>query len=211
MSMETENDSHGLNSKVVFFLLLAILALPTLFFVAKSYAQLNTILEEIKKPIALKAPMLLSQDTQALIRTDRAQFDSLARVTLEHDIMTYRHQRTTAFLATRTWIRFMSLMFGAILVVIGGGFVLGRISAPSFSGQFSFKDAGASVATSSPGLVLVICGIILISIPNLSAQRIETDDTSSYFAQSSNAIEPSKEAVEKSISEIKSKFNLTLR
>lgn len=146
-----------------------------------------------------------------MFKTKRANFDSLARVTLEHDVMSYRHQRTTAFLATRTWMRFMSLMFGAILVVIGGGFVLGRIPAPSFSGQFSFKDVGASVATSSPGLVLVMCGIILISIPNLSNQRIDTDDTSSYFAQSNNAVEPSEEAVEKSLSEIKSQFNIAPR
>ena len=75
----------------------------------------------------------------------------------------------------------MSLMFGAILIVIGSAFVLGKITSPPSRGRIGLKEFGVAVVTSSPGLMLIVFGVILVAIPNISNQQIKIDDTSTYL------------------------------
>ena len=110
----------------------------------------------------------------------RLAFLAKARVALERDIVVYRHQRTSAAHATRTWMRFMSLIFGTMLVVNGSVFILGRVNAARTDGKIQWQDITVSVASSSPGIILAALGCVLIAIPNLPNQRIEIDDTSTY-------------------------------
>ncbi len=196
---------YGLNEKIVFFVLLGILLIPSVFFIAQSYFQLNNVLLNINQTIKLNTSSIL---TGPAVGKDHNILTILSRVSLEHDVMMIRHQRATAFLATRTWMRFMSLNFGAILVVIGSGFVLGKISSPEFKGEFTYEKIGASIATSSPGLVLVFCGMVLIAIPNLSSQRIDTDDTSSYIDKGHFDTEDKASKKAKVVNEIREKFKL---
>jgi len=205
MKNENEKRIYGVNAKYVFFVLLGILLFPSLFFVAKSYTQLNTIMSTLNSPLNLNTPTLLMSNLNS---TDLVDYKIQVQASLEHDVMVYRHQRATAFLATRTWMRFMSLIFGSILVVIGSAFVLGKISAPSFTGELSYKEVGASVATSSPGLILVLCGMFLIAIPNLSSQRINVDDTSSYVSKGTEVTNPDINHMNSVISEIRKNKNL---
>lgn len=158
----------------LFSTLLAVLLLPSAFFIGVSYVQLNQVLVTINKPMESKAAELLAS-TAADGKID------IAAVFLERDVMAYRHQRTTALLATRTWMRFMSLIFGALLVVIGCSFVLGRVSGPVYEGEVSVSEVSGNLKSSSPGLFLIAAGIVLVAIPNLSTQMIQTDDASSYF------------------------------
>lgn len=124
-------------------------------------------------------------------------FFERATIALEHDVMLLRKQRSATLLATRTWMRFMSLIFGAILVVIGSAFILGRVTATPTDGQFSLADLSLNLSSSSPGIFLTAFGAILISIPNLSQQRIETNDTSTYVevsvASSTNQYEQKRD------------------
>ena len=179
MSSLTEASSVGPSrepplERWLFILLLALLIMPSLFFVVRSYSQVGDVLATINTPLTLQ--------TEALLDSSREMTSSeRASLVLEHDVITHRHQRATAFIATRTWMRFMSLMFGSLLVMIGCAFVLGRVSSPDYQAEASASSLKASLKSSSPGLFLIAAGIILVAIPNLSAQRIETDDTASYF------------------------------
>ncbi len=208
MNTENSNTVHGLKVKFVFFVLLAILLIPSMYFIVQSYFQLSSILISINETPKLKTLSLLTEKGEVV---NQSIYSIKSRVSLEHDVMVYRHQRTTAFLATRTWMRFMSLIFGAILVVIGSGFVLGRITSPAFTGELSFKELGASVATSSPGLLLVICGLVLIAIPNLSNQRIETNDSSSYISKEGGSVEVNEQQMSDTISDIRRRYNFNGR
>lgn len=173
--MDSENSILGLKSKSIFFILLLILLIPSGFFIKMSYSQLNEILININQTPKLEVPKLFL----------KGDFE-IHKVALEHDVMSYRHQRAKVLLATRTWMRFMSLIFGAILIVIGSGFILGRITGPNFKANVSFQELGASVVSSSPGLFLVFFGIILMAIPNVSTQTITTVDKSTYIQGTAN-------------------------
>lgn len=193
----------GLNEKTVFFILLGILLIPSIFFIYQSYSQLNIILNDINTPPTLISTSILSNGSE------RPQKDmSHYNVLLEIDVMKYRHQRTTAFLSTRTWMRFMSLIFGAILITIGSGFVLGKIKSQEIKSEFTFKDLGANIATSSPGIILVFCGVILIAIPNLSNQRIDTNDTSTYILKQLDSNSYVNHDKQRTLDEIRKRHNL---
>ncbi|MCG7962297.1 MAG: hypothetical protein N0E54_06325 [Candidatus Thiodiazotropha taylori] len=168
----------GLSERTVFFILLGILLVPSIFFISQSYSQLRVILNDINTQ-----PSLISTQILNKLSTHSQQEMPNFNVLLEIDVMKYRHKRTTAFLSTRTWMRFMSLIFGVILITIGSGFVLGKIKSQEIKSEFTFKDLGANIATSSPGIILVFCGVILIAIPNMSNQRIDTNDTSTYMSK----------------------------
>lgn len=104
--------------------------------------------------------------------------------------MQHRHHRSSSALLTRTWMRFMSLIFGSILVVIGSAFVLARIEVRKTTGRLQLQDVGASLRSSSAGLFLVFIGAALISIPNLASQRIDVSDTSTYIAKYFSTADP---------------------
>ncbi len=68
---------------------------------------------------------------------------------------------------------------------VGSAFILGKIStADPNSGEVTFGDIKGSFATSSPGIALVLMGVLLISVPHFSGQQITTNDTSSFIAKS---------------------------
>jgi hypothetical protein len=183
--MESNNDSGSLNGKIIFFILLAILLIPSIFFITKSYQQLERTRGEITEEIQLQSKSIKFVSETA--SSDRILLSELiARVALEHDVIKLRHKRAVAFIETRTWMRFMTLVIGVILVVVGGSFILGRITAPNFVGKAGAGELSLSFASSSPGIILVSFGTILISIPNLASQSIETVDKPTYFNSSSD-------------------------
>ncbi|NKB32627.1 MAG: hypothetical protein GKR91_05965 [Pseudomonadales bacterium] len=166
-------------NRLIFWLLFALLMLPSTFFVLTSYQQLNSVLESVNEPISLS---IEESDYLADLTTENIEASLLYR--LESDVMRYRHQRTVAFISTRTWMRFMSFIFGTILVMLGAGYILGKVTGPVFSAEGEASNIRMAWSTSSPGIVLVVCGVILILIliPNFSNQRIETDDSPSYVS-----------------------------
>jgi len=174
-----DNKIFGIHAGVVFFILLAVLVVPSGWFVYKSFGKLDQILLTIAETPVSETDKLLQ-----LPATANKVFETRSIVALERDVIRNRLHVTRVALATRTWMRFMSLIFGAILVVIGAAFILGKISTrDSNTGEFSFGDVKGSLATSSPGLALVLMGALLIVVPNFSTQTITTNDTGSFIAK----------------------------
>lgn len=169
----------GIYPWVVFLGLFLVLVVPSSIFIFNSFGKLDEILLSISKPPVSETDKLFN-----LPVSEDKIFSSRAIVALERDVIYNRLHVTKAALATRTWMRFMSLVFGAILVVIGAAFILGKISTKDTNtGEFSFGDVKGSLATSSPGLMLVFMGSLLIAVPNFSTQSITTNDTGSFIAK----------------------------
>src|SRR5690606_6549870 len=121
----------------------------------------------------------LLESSQDKVTEDNFQVHAL--VALERDVMQHRHQRASTLLATRTWMRFMSLVFGATLIIVGASFVLGQITAPHSTGNAEFQSIKLSLASSSPGLFVIVLGSILVGIPNLASQPIDVRDAPTYL------------------------------
>jgi hypothetical protein len=178
----------GIDQRFVFLLIFGLMFVPYVWFLWDGYHRLDGIL--IRTEIGLPA-VKSGLRSQALLTSLEARalpvesIDVLARTALEHDTLMLRHERASASLAMRTWLRFMSLIFGAILVLIGSAFVMGRISDPKAESSLSGEGPGLKLAVKStyPGLVLASLGALLIAVPNLAQQSIEVNDTSSFFGR----------------------------
>ncbi len=174
--------------RFVFGFLLLILVIPSGIFIYMSYQELGKELSVIAEngtslatlQTTLKSTQFVKEHANDL--PDLSRYLIQAQIVLESDVMTLRQERAAASLATRTWMRFMSLIFGAIIIVIGAAFALGRVTGPLTRGSVKLKDIGISFLSSSPGLILAILGAILIAIPNVTQQVIETNDQSTYLA-----------------------------
>ena len=195
----------GIPAWIVFLLLLAILVIPSGYFVYKSYDQLDDILVQISD-----RPLQTNQDPTEYLEQLSDGLDTNARpmIFLEVLAMANREGRAAAGLATRTWMRFMSLIFGVILIAIGAAFVLGHITTVPSKASVGFSDFRISIASSSPGLFLVAFGIVLIAIPNLSSQVISVSDASIYAGgpggtTSTEYAMDKKEAVERIMTRLK--------
>lgn len=180
------NKVFGVSLPLVFGILIAVLLGTSGFFLYKSYSQLNNVLGLIWEQEVLHTVKLLSNDDEFELKssTEEKLFELQLRATLEHDTMILRQHLTRAALSTRTWMRFMSLMFGSILIVIGSTFILGKVSSDDAStAKVESRGWKGSLSTSSPGVLLVFFGVVLVAIPNISSQIIESNDTSSFFSK----------------------------
>jgi hypothetical protein len=166
----------GVKPQIVFLVIVLILLIPSGFFTLKSFNQLEDVLGIIETPVSAVAVPIIEKDE------DPEVWKSRVLAELEKHVIGQRHAQVRAMLATRTWLRFMSLIFGAIMVVIGASFAIARVS-----GQLSTAEAGTgdwkiAFSTSSPGLMLAFLGAILIVVPNVSKQRIEFSDQAVYIS-----------------------------
>lgn len=166
----------GVPRQMVFGIMLIVLLIPSGIFIYKSYDQLGKIILDLGDTPVLNTATLLNQDHS----DDLPAFRAKVLISLENDVMALRHQRSVSYIKTRTWLRFMSLIFGSIMIVIGSAFVLGKITGPSTEAKLTFKEIGLSFLSSSPGLFLAFLGTILVIIPNVTSQPINVDDSATY-------------------------------
>lgn len=170
----------GMNPAVVFLLLFAVLVIPSGLFIWDSFGELEQVQANIYDlpPSSAKAVI---EDTRG---TDPQNNMDVLRtlIALETDATAWRTHRLQAFTATRTWLRFMSLLFGAILVIIGASFILGKITTPENRTDVTIGDQfKTSMVTSSPGLVLILFGVILIIFRAGFDEKITATERATYI------------------------------
>ena len=152
----------GLSSRVLFWAMFAVVVIPFLGFFWQSFDLLRSNLNDINSSLGSEAARLLADTDELNEESTRLAFLTKAWVALEHDIMMHRQQRTDWAFAARTSVRFMSLIFGAVLITSGTVFVLGRVAAPRTDANFQWQDVKVSFMSSSPGLAMIILGCLLI-------------------------------------------------
>ena len=183
----------GLFPRMLFrFMSLLVVGAFAWFFV-QSMLLLNENLDRIRsKTRSQQTAKLLESRHELSDQHSRLSFLAKSRVALEHDVTFYRHVRTSSALMTRTWMRFMSLAFGTLLVANGSLFVLGRVTAPQTDASVQWQEVRVSLVSSSPGLVLAFLGCFLIAVPNITKQRIDARDASVYMQEAEDTA-PAKE------------------
>jgi len=170
-----KNRIVGVPSPIVFWTVFVVVLIPSSWFVATSYIGLQDILAKLHATQSSQAIEYYKEN-----RTDKAS-DLMIRAHLEYDSLWNRQGRTISFLATRTWLRFMSSAFGAILIFVGSIYLLCRIEASSSDMNADYGGFKFSVVSSSPGIIMLIVGATLMAIPNIVDQPIETIDGASYL------------------------------
>ncbi|MCG8509694.1 MAG: hypothetical protein MI741_10755 [Rhodospirillales bacterium] len=170
----------GMNPALVFLLLFAVMVIPSGLFIWDSFGELEKVQQKIYElpPSMAKAAIDETEGTSLKSNLDIVR----TLVALETDASAWRTHRLQAFTATRTWLRFMSLLFGAILVIIGASFILGKITTPDSNVDLSVGDKfKTSMVTSSPGLILILFGVALIVFRSGFDEKITATEGATYI------------------------------
>ncbi len=168
----------GIRPKVIFFLGFAAAALPSVGFLLASYLTLEQTVELIHANQSratlnyLRGLSTQPNNADTLRETIRAYLD--------YDTLSNRQGRANSALASRTWLRFMSMGFGAMLAFVGAVFVLAKIETKvdnTLGAQEPRIGVAISVRSTSPGIVMVLIGALLIAAPLFARQNITTWDS----------------------------------
>jgi len=171
---------NKLSERFVFWVGTAIVVVLVIFFTFKSWSQFDALTDRLTNPPDSMAEQISLQ----LSDEDASPNEFWVTAALEHDARSKRYHLLQSFLHSRTWIRFMSMSFGAVMIAIGSVFVLARINTP----QSSQVDAGLpqvklAVNSSSPGVIMAALGVLLMLIPNISpTQEIDFSDGGIYLS-----------------------------
>ena len=168
----------GIKPRVVFFLGFAAVAIPSVGFLLASYFTLEQTVDLIHAN--------QSRETLNYLRslsTEPNNADTLRetiRAYLDYDTLNNRQGRANSALASRTWLRFMSMGFGAVLAFVGAVFVLAKIETrvdSTLGAEEQSIGMGISVRSTSPGIIMVLIGALLIAAPLFARQKITTWDS----------------------------------
>lgn len=168
----------------VFWIIFVAISVMSIWFIYTSHDGLAEIIDELHMDEKSTTENFLVGKTQQVVDMDKLEL--VARTSLEYDTLNKRHEMTSSYLATRTWLRFMASAFGAILIFIGSIFVLSKIETrvPTvFTVGGEEKAQNFNLNTTSPGLILALFGSLLMLLPLMVKQNISTDDTASFFAK----------------------------
>lgn len=156
-----------------------ILALTAFFFLA-SLGQLIFLHDRIWRGSeqALKAV----PDTLAGARPEDAlaasSFDALAE--LELYVLERRYHQANVFLMSRVWVRYLGFVTGMILALIGAIFVLGKLREPRYDVKTRMPGGQFSFSGTSPGLLLVLVGLLLMGTTMIVHRPIDVRDKAIY-------------------------------
>lgn len=179
----SDTNIMGVSSKVVFWTVFVTVLIPSIWFIVSSYSGLQKILTNLYS----------AQSLQTIEYFKNNEIDTSSNLALlahlEYDTFSNRQGRSISFIATRTWLRFMSSGFGSILIFVGSIFLLCRIESSNFNMNAESGSVKASVVASSPGIAMLFVGAVLMLSPTIVDQPIETNDGSSYiFTSHENTI-----------------------
>lgn len=106
---------------------------------------------------------------------------------LEADIVRHRYSQVNATLLMRAWTRSVGFVTGMILALLGALFILAKLSEAQT--QLGGEAAGskATLATSSPGIVLAVLGTTLMLVTLTVDFRYGTSDVPVYLPRAAPA------------------------
>ena len=163
-------------------------------FLVFSYSHLASILSTINQSSHSALQPLLDSSYPPPTDAQADQylfFLTKIQASLESDVVANRHKRAATALNSRTWMRAMSLAFGAVLSIVGAAFVLGGITFSRTEGKFRSGDLRVELASRSPGLFILVLGVVLILAPNFSRQSISIDEKAIYLGSQTLIADPS--------------------
>ena len=178
----------GIRSSVIFWAVFVSVVLPSAWFIYISYSGLNEIISSLNSAYSKTTIPYLAQHSE---QRDTIIIHDIVRAHIDFDTLSNRQARANSLLATRTWLRFMSSGFGSVLIFVGAVFLLSRIESLSKT-AISAQNANSifHLTTSSPGIIMVLIGALLMISPNFSEQTIEVRDPKPLLAAQSTVQVP---------------------
>ena len=113
-------------------------------------------------------------------RLKARQFEVRSR--MEEFIVTQRYHQANVLLMSGLWVRYLGFITGMVLALVGASFVLGKLREPAqkLSGKFSIIDI--SLRTTSPGVIMVLLGVVLMFATILDKDYYQVTDGNIYLS-----------------------------
>lgn len=165
------------------FMMGAIAVIGVFFFVA-SLVQLYYLHSQVGHAgLDLRPVFAVFESTQAGQRA-AADADYLRWKTsalLEQDVIARRYHQVNSAMLARVWTRYLGFVTGMILALVGAVFILGKLREEATKLEAEGQGLKASLATSSPGIVLAVLGTGLMAITLVVPFEIATRDRATYL------------------------------
>jgi hypothetical protein len=162
----------------------ALLLALAFFFFASSFWQLYYINQSILRmptidiqPASGNTLMANAQTFDDALRARKLEVES----NMEVFIVTQRYHQVNVMLMSGLWVRYLGFITGMILAIVGASFVLGKLREPpqKLEGKFSIIDV--SLRTTSPGIILVVLGVVLMFATLMDKDVYEVNDRNIYL------------------------------
>ncbi|MEM7112301.1 MAG: hypothetical protein AAF614_07705 [Chloroflexota bacterium] len=108
-----------------------------------------------------------------------AEFE--AAIILESYVIERRYHQANTLLMTMAWIRYLGFSTGMILAVVGATFILGMLRENETTLRAESSNWKVALNSSSPGLIMVILGVMLMMTTIVSRQTFTHTDSPVYF------------------------------
>ena len=137
----------------------------TLFFFIATFGQLVYLHLSISNQPDLEiseAFTLLEKNPTYTFEQNIEATEMKSLLSLEAASLAKRHHQANVLLMSRVWVRYLGFVTGMILSLIGGIFILGKLSTPVSEVTTNANVANFSIKSASPGIILAVLGVVLM-------------------------------------------------
>lgn len=159
----------------------------TVFFFAASFGQLIYLHWNIARtpqvdlaPAPEADPAGLALSFEQLMQARRLDLESR----LEANLIERRYHIASVAMMSGLWVRYLGFVTGMILALVGASFVLGKLREPITSLEGKFSEIGISLRSTSPGIILVVLGVVLMFATIVDEDISSVTDAPVYFNSS---------------------------
>lgn len=150
-----------------------VVALTVFFFVA-SMVQLYSIQKRILKTPGVKQEWI--QETE----------NDPGLIALELLCIEKRYHQGNLSLMSRIWLKYLGFVTGMVLSLIGAVFILGKLREPQSQVELSAQSVRLSLISSSPGLVMIAFGTLIMLGTIFKHNPIDVYDQGIYINGKNN-------------------------
>jgi len=165
----------------------AIIVLLALFFFSATVYQLYTIQRFITDLPPIEAGMIFDESewVEQLPAEQRFEIEKLRILgTMEGHVLTRRYHIASVSLLSRVWLRYLAFTIGTMLVLIGATFILGKLREDTTEVKLANSLSSLNLNSASPGIILAILGVFLMTTAALIPQSVDVTDGAIYLTTS---------------------------
>ena len=191
-------------NKLLPFMILMIVGLTVVFFFI-SLKQVEKVQNKIQKGPEIILENIYdnymnSDTTQSLLKLESIYKWNFL-VELESFTIKNRYHQANTLLMSRIWMIYLGFITGVVICLVGALFILGKMSESVSEIDADTSIWKVSISTSSPGIILVVFGTLLMITTLFSKSEIRVEDTSIYMPLIIENMSTSSSGLKKSISE----------
>lgn len=166
-------------------LMIGMLVTLSAFFFAATLYQLYDLNRRIDQSPQLDARALLapaecreSPTSASCVELKRLNIGAL----LEANVVARRYHQASVLLMASIWSRYLGFVTGMILALVGAAFILGQLRDEGTHLEGEAGTAKLKLLSASPGLVLAVLGVVLMTIAMTTLHQLNTIDVPQYVS-----------------------------